>query len=219
MSLPRLLAYLDDSIAARADLGVGLAAVAAAGPDVAIVVRSPTATASRLSDLAHRAVANARPPGARVLVTGRFDIAMATGADGVILRSGDLPANQVPETLVRLASVHSVHEARAAVAEGAQGLIVGNIWPTASHPGRPGAGLELLRAVAELGVPVYAIGGIDAERAREAVQAGAWGAAAIRAIWASGRQYRATIELLEAIRDATRFQDGAGEDEGAAIRP
>jgi thiamine-phosphate pyrophosphorylase len=219
MSLPRLLAYLDDSIAARDDLGVGLAAVAAAGPDVAIVVRSPTATASQLSDLAHRAVTNARPPGARVLVTGRFDIALASGAEGVILRSCDLPANQVPGTLIRLASVHSVHEARAALAAGAQGLIVGNIWHTPSHPGRPGAGIELLRAVVELGVPVYAIGGIDAERARLAVKAGAWGAAAIRAIWAPGRQYRATVELLEAIRDATRFQDGAGEVEGAVIRP
>lgn len=219
MSLPSLLAYLDDSIVARDDLGIRLAAVAAAGTEVAIVVRSPGATASQLSDLAHRAVANARPPGARVLVTGRFDIALTSGADGVILRSRDLPANRIPDSLIRLASVHTLDEARVAHSEGAQGLIVGNIWPTPSHPGRPGAGLGLLAAVKELGVPVYAIGGIDAQRAREAVRAGARGVAAISAIWASGRPYRATIELLEAIRDATRFGDGAGEANGAAGRP
>lgn len=217
--LPRLLAYLDQSIAVRDDIGVGLAAISAAGPDVAIVVRNPGASADQLAELTRRAVANARPPGARVLVSGRSDIAMAYGADGVVLRRNDLPAREVADSLIALASVHSADEAREAVSEGAHGLVVGTIWPTASHPGRPAAGLDLIRAVAALGVPVYAIGGVTPERAREAVAAGAWGVAAIGAIWHASRQYAATRTLIESLGQVTRFQGQREGVDGAANHP
>lgn len=198
--LPRLLCYLDDNIAARDDLGILLAAVSAAGPEVGIVARLPGGTTDQLARLAARAVANASPPGAQVLVTGRFDLALAVGAQGVILRSGDLPAREVPSTLHRIASVHSVDEARTAIDEGADALVLGTIWESVSHLGRPGAGIELVSAAAELGKPVYAIGGITPERAREAAAAGAFGVAAIRAVWGNSRPYRAAGELLDAVR-------------------
>lgn len=199
-ALPRLLCYLDDTIAARDDLGVLLAAVSAAGPEVGIVARVPSGTAEGLAALAARAVANARPAGARVLVTGRFDIALATGAHGVVLRADDLPASEVPDTLLRVASVHDLDAARAAIDHGADALVVGTIWETASHLGRPGAGTDLISTIAALGKPVYAIGGVTAERAREAAAAGAFGVAAIRAMWDSDRPYQAVKALLNAVR-------------------
>ncbi|HRP09069.1 MAG TPA: thiamine phosphate synthase [Gemmatimonadales bacterium] len=199
-ALPRLLCYLDDRIAARDDLGVLLAAAAAAGPEVGIVARMPGGTADQLTRLAARAVANAGPPAAAVFVTGRFDIARAVGAQGVILRTTDLPPGEVPASLLRIASVHSVEEARHAIAEGADALVVGTIWESGSHPGRPGAGTGLISASAALGKPVYAIGGVTPERAREAAAAGAFGVAAIRAVWESRRPYQAAGELLDAVR-------------------
>jgi thiamine-phosphate pyrophosphorylase len=54
----------------------------------------------------------------------------------------------------------------------------------------------LVRAVAALGRPVIAIGGIDAKRARETRVAGAYGVAAIRALWRSDDPAAAALALL-----------------------
>jgi thiamine-phosphate diphosphorylase len=204
--LPRLLAYLDDAIAAREDLGVGLAAIAAAGPAVALVARAPRSSAYQLTALAVRCRANAGPPEAQVYVSGRGDVALATGSQGVVARRGDLPVSELrrlagtPPRLATLASVHTVAEAHVAVADGADGLVCGTIWPSASHPDGPVAGLDLIRDTAPLGVPVFAIGGITPDRAREAVTAGAWGVAAIGALWNHLDPHRATLDLLDAMQ-------------------
>lgn len=202
--LPRLLAYLDARIAARDDLGKGLAAIAAAGPAVALVARNPGASIDALTALALRCRANARPPEAQVFVTSRADVAVVTGADGMIARRDDLPPDEMRRVLGPghpiLASVHSLIEAETALAEGADGLVVGTIWPSASHPDRPGAGLELLRHCVALGAPTWAIGGVTAQRAAEARAAGAWGVAAIGAIWDAPDHHAATEELLEAVK-------------------
>lgn len=196
--LPRLLAYADAEVVARDDLGQRAAAIAAVGPEVALVARWPDGSADQLATLADRFVRLARPAGARVLVTGRADIAAAVGADGVILRRDDLGAADARTLGARLVfrSVHGVDEAREAVQDGADALVVGTIWATDSHPGRPGAGVDLLRAIAALGVPCYAIGGVTAERAAEARAAGAQGVAAVRAVWAAARSYDAARELV-----------------------
>jgi thiamine-phosphate pyrophosphorylase len=98
-----------------------------------------------------------------------------------------------------VASVHSLGEAEAAVAAGADGLVVGTIWPTASHPGREATGLSLVARAAALGRPVIAIGGVTPERAREARRAGAWGVAAIGALWQAKDRYAATMALLDGV--------------------
>lgn len=203
--LPRLLAYLDDRVAGRDDLGVGLAAIAAAGPAVALVARLPGGTTDALAALAARCVANATPPEAQVLVAGRVDVALATGADGVVARRDDLPIAEL-RALARqrggctiLASVHSRDEAAAALTAGADGLVVGTIWASASHPGRPGAGVGLLRECAALGAPVWAIGGVTAARVSEARDAGAWGVAAISALWDPSDHFKATMAMLDGV--------------------
>lgn len=199
--LPRLLAMADARIAARDDLGIRAAAIAAAGPAVALVARLPGGSADALTALAVRFVALAAPPMATVLVTGRADIARATGAHGVIARHADLPLTALrritagPDYL-HLRSVHSLTEAAAAVDEGADALLVGTIWESATHPGQPGAGLGLIEATARLGCPVFAIGGVTSARAREARAAGAWGVAAIGAVWDASDSYEAVLSLV-----------------------
>ena len=199
-----MLAYLDQRTAALEDLGVALAAVAAAGPEVALVARNPAADINQLTALAARCVANATPPGARVLVTGRADVALATGANGVVLRTGDLSSAEIRDlagdNFAIIASVSSEAEAARASEEGADAVIMGNIWPTTSHPGRPPAGVELVTRVAAFGIPVYAIGGVTPERAREARIAGAWGIAAITSLWDAADRYKAALEMVEAVQ-------------------
>ncbi len=212
--LPRLLAMADARIAARDDLGIRAAAIAAVGPTVALVARLPGGSGEALTALAVRFVALALPPMASVFVTGRADIARASGAHGVIARASDLPLADLrritggPDYL-HLRSVHSLAEAEAAVAEEADALIVGTIWESATHPGRPGVGLGLIEATARLGCPVYAIGGVTSARAREARDAGAWGVAAIGAVWDAKDSYEAVSGLVEGmIDDRSSMIDG-----------
>jgi thiamine-phosphate diphosphorylase len=80
-------------------------------------------------------------------------------------------------------SVHSVDAAQRAEAEGCRYLLVGTMFPTASHPDQPPAGIPLLRAVREaVSIPLIAIGGITPERVAECVQAGAQGVAVLSGI-------------------------------------
>jgi thiamine-phosphate diphosphorylase len=202
--LPRILALTDDRVAALDDLGMRAAAIAAAGPAVALVARVPDGTTDQLAALAQRFVANAAPPMAMVLVTGRADVALAVGAQGVILRQDDLSVETVRQILrsaqddIVFRSVHSVAEAEQAVEDGADALIVGSIWPSATHPGGPAAGTDLLAQIVSLGVPTYAIGGVTSTRAAEAIAVGAWGVAAISAVWDAEHPYRTTMEILAA---------------------
>jgi thiamine-phosphate diphosphorylase len=91
-------------------------------------------------------------------------------------------------------STHGAEEARAAAADGADYVFLGPIWPTPSHPGRPGIGVESIRQA----VParVIAIGGVTPERAAACIDAGAWGVAAISALWLAEDPAAAAAELL-----------------------
>jgi thiamine-phosphate pyrophosphorylase len=197
--LPRVHAYTDADIAAGADFGVRAAAIAAGGPAVALHARIRGASTAKLASLTRRLLALARPPEAAVIVSERADVAAATGAAGVQLAGDDLsPADArriLPEGWIGR-SVHSIAEAAAAVHEKSDFLVVGNIFPTDTHLGRPGAGLDLIRSTAALGVPVIAIGGITGDRVAAVRAAGAYGVAAIRALWLAPDPAAAVLGLL-----------------------
>ena len=197
--LPRLHAVTDGAVLAAEDFGIRAAAIAAAGPAVALHARDHAASGAALVRVTERIMALARPPEAAVFVNGRPDIAAALHASGVQLAPGDL----TPADARRIClngwigrSVHDAAEAGDAVREGADFLLVGGVYPTATHPARPAAGLGLVRSAAALGRPVIAIGGIDAARAREVRAAGAYGVAAITALWRADDPAAAALALL-----------------------
>jgi thiamine-phosphate diphosphorylase len=197
--LPRLHAITDAAVLALDDLGVRAAAIAAAGSAVALHARDHSASGKVLASVAARFVALAHPPEAAVFVNGRPDIAAAVGAHGVQLGSRDLAPAEARRVFPRGwigRSVHSMEEARAAVDEGADYLVAGPVYPTPTHPGRS-ASLELLKACANLGPPVIAIGGVTSDRVRELVAAGAYGIAAIRALWLAADPAKAAIGFLD----------------------
>jgi thiazole tautomerase (transcriptional regulator TenI) len=198
--LPRLHAVTDASVLDAPDFAIRAAAIAAAGPAVALHARDRSGGGARLSQVTLRLLALARPPEAAVFVNARPDIAAATGAQGVQLSSGDLSprdARVVFQAGWIGRSVHSPEEAAQAVEEGADFLMVGSVYSSGSHPGRPGAGLALVRQTVGLGRPVIAIGGIDAVRAAEVAEAGAYGAASIGALWRAPDSAAAALALLE----------------------
>lgn len=100
-------------------------------------------------------------------------------------------------------SVHSPEAAK--LSNGADFLVAGHVFPTASKPDRPPLGLSGLREIVTASpVPVLAIGGMTAERAAEAIRAGAWGVAVMSNINAAPDPCRAAQELRNAIDAAMK---------------
>jgi thiamine-phosphate diphosphorylase len=198
--LPRVHAFTDADLLTLPEFGIRAAAIAAAGSSVALHARARGASAALLSASAGRLMALARPPEAAVFVNGRPDIAAAVGAHGVQLGTGDLAPGDARRLLPRGwigRSVHSREQAEMALAEGADFLVVGSVYETQSHPGRAAAGLTLVTQAADLGRPVIAIGGITPDRAAEVKAAGAYGVAAIRALWFAADPAAATLAMLQ----------------------
>jgi thiamine-phosphate diphosphorylase len=152
----------------------------------------------------------ARASGALFFVNDRFDLALAAGADGVHLGQTDLPPERIPETIRRNLligrSSHSLAQAEAARDEPVDYVAFGPIFGTRSKQSEYEArGLPLLaqvvRAVAPK--PLVAIGGIDADNAREVARAGAAGAAVISAVAGNDDPERAARDLVRALREET----------------
>jgi thiazole tautomerase (transcriptional regulator TenI) len=197
--LPRLHAVTDAAALAAPDFAARAAAIAAAGPAVALHARDRSSGGASLARIAQRLVALASPPEASIFVNARPDVAQATGAQGVQLGGTDLrPAEARASFPVGWIgrSVHSPQEAEAAAGEGADYLLVGNVYQTASHPDRPASGLALVRDSVRLGLPVIAIGGIDPSRVAAVRDEGAYGVAAITALWRAADPAAAALALL-----------------------
>jgi thiamine-phosphate pyrophosphorylase len=100
-------------------------------------------------------------------------------------------------------SVHAVREARAAETEGADFVLFGPVFETASKAAYgPPQGVEALRRLAEaVRIPVWAIGGITSETARALRGLPIAGVGAIGAIAEAADAATAVRALLEAISD------------------
>lgn len=133
--------------------------------------------AKRLDGAALFAAAQALRSIAPILVVNdRVDVALAAGCDGVHLPARGLPvadARALLATRLVGASTHTRDEALAAARAGADYVVFGPVWPTGEKQHAVGldALAEVVRACAPM--PVFALGGVDAERARAAVAVGA----------------------------------------------
>ena len=152
-----------------------------------------------------------REAGALFIVNDRFDLALAAGADGVHLGQDDLPPGRVPaearELLLIGYSTHDAEQARRACQEPIDYLAFGPVFGTTSKQSEHDArGLAALGEIAALAgsLPLVAIGGIDLDRVREVVRAGAAGAAVISAVAAAENPVAAAHALVNAIEEATR---------------
>lgn len=124
---------------------------------------------------------------ATITINDRIDVALAAGCDGVHLPTSGLP---IPPLRRRFGSdvligrsTHHPGEVAEARRDGADYAIFGPVFATPSKAayGLP-PGLSGLRRAVDHGLPVIAIGGIDAEAMAEVAAAGAIGVAAIRAL-------------------------------------
>ena len=122
----------------------------------------------------------------RLVVNDRIDVVMATGADGVHLRGDGIPTAAARGLLGNACLIgRSVHSCEGAGRAGpVDYLIAGSVFESVSKPGAlTHLGLDGLRAIVAQAAPrpVWAIGGITADRLSAVTRAGAQGMASIGA--------------------------------------
>jgi thiamine-phosphate pyrophosphorylase len=201
--LPRLHAITDERIARRDDLDLIVQQLATVGPALTFHARGRTLTGLEHYQLATRLSAH---PAIRPTVNDRLDVALAVRAGGVQLGRGSLPPTEARRLNAEWwigCSVHSLDEARSAKALGADYLLAGPVYATATHPAATPLGVDQVAEIAGVGLPVIAIGGVTAEggRVRDLRKAGVYGVAAIRALWDATDPARAAQEMLSAMDD------------------
>jgi thiamine-phosphate pyrophosphorylase len=183
---PSLYVVLDRAAAGGRDL-VDILDAALAGGSRLIQLREKEWPSGRVLPLAERLRARCAASGATFIVNDRVDLAVAAGADGVHVGQDDLPARAARPLLrpgmILGVSTHSVAQARAAQADGADYIAVGSMFPTRSKAGFELVGPELLRKLrGEIRVPLIGIGGITHANVGEVIAAGADGVAVISAV-------------------------------------
>ena len=137
------------------------------------------------------------PLNSALLINSRTDIALASGADGVHLRSDDVTPQEVraiwkkcgagasarelsPRAPLIGISCHSPGEVKQAEAEGATFAVFAPVFGKKDVPDVPPAGLTQLHEACKVKIPVLALGGITPENAKSCLEAGASGIAVIR---------------------------------------
>lgn len=195
----------DEVVARPGFAGVAAAIMMRLGGRGALHLRAPRTAGALQYTLAVELAAAARTTGCWLLINDRADIALASAAIGVQLTSRSIGVADVRAIGggIRIgASVHSAADAREAAREGADWVVAGHVFDTASHAGDPGRGLGFLTDVAACGLPTIAIGGITPTHVRLLLRHGAHGVAVIRGVWDAKNAEEAAAEYLSAHEDA-----------------
>jgi thiamine-phosphate pyrophosphorylase len=185
---------------------------AVAGGATMIMLREPGMPAGRLAELATRVKAVTRGK-ALLVIHDRVDVAQAVEADGVQLAEDGLPTRAARgligkyTVLGRSADDHAT--ALQATAEGAEWVLAGPIYKSATQPDEKPTGSKLISDIVEdSAIPVIAIGGLTVENVPEVIQAGAAGIAVISAIAGAEDRKEATQALAAALSEAWSHRAG-----------
>jgi thiamine-phosphate pyrophosphorylase len=212
----RLYLITDRHVVRSGDLVAACEDALSAAPSgsVALQLREKDLPARELYELALRLREICTRAGALLIVNDRVDVAIAANADGVHLPFNSIGVSMArkllgPERLIGVSS-HSPPDVSGAAREGADFVVFGPIFDPLSKPAAgPAWGATGLSAACRAGaIPVFALGGITPERARELFESADSGArptgvASIGAIFAADSPALATAAMVSALRSPT----------------
>ena len=160
----------------RPDLASFVAACISGGVDI-VQLRDKHLEAKPLLQRARLLAAVCADLGVPFVMNDRPDLALDVEADGVHVGQDDAPVELArrilgPEAIVGL-STHGLNDLARATAESVSYLSAGPVEATPTKPGRPGTGLDYVRAaVAQSPVPIFVTGGVTPEKIPELAEAG-----------------------------------------------
>lgn len=161
------------------DFPAQLRKIAATKPK-AVILREKDLSPQEYRSLAEQVMRICAEHGVPCVLHSFTDIAAELGAEAIHLPLhilAELPAGKKACFRIIGASCHSVADALKAQELGATYITAGHVFATDCKRGLPPRGLDFLREVCSaVSIPVYAIGGINAENYASVIKAGAAGA-------------------------------------------
>ncbi len=204
------LHVLTDTVLQSRFSHVELTRLAIAGGADTLQFRQKTGATREMIEIARQLKQICAEASAAFIVNDRVDVAIASGADGVHLGQDDFPIPLARELLGQSriigGSAATLEEAQKCLAEGADYIGFGPVYPTTSKADAgPVSGISLLKqAVETIPLPIIAIGGVTAENTPEVMRAGAHGIAVISAVCCQENPEQATLALNQALHGGTK---------------
>ena len=173
----RLYGIIDLGYVRRCDAARVAGQMIEGGVDV-IQLRGKNKSMDELAEVSaelHELTAKCSTP---LIVNDHAEIARCVPVDGVHVGQDDdsiqLARQKTARHVLVGKSTHSLEQARAAQAEGADYIGFGPIFATPTKPDYPPIGLENIKRVhAELNLPIFCIGGITIDNLQSVIGAGA----------------------------------------------
>jgi thiazole tautomerase (transcriptional regulator TenI) len=139
----------------------------------------------------------------KIIINDRLDIALLKDIPNVHLPEHGLPVKMVKQRYPKLrigCSVHSYEKAKEAEKNGADYVMYGHCFDTDSKRDLPPNGIDpILQMKKELHIPIYAIGGITAEKVPVIMQTKADGIAVMSGIFQADEPFSAAKMFRKAI--------------------
>ena len=185
----RLYAVTDRAWVGRQTLPEQVEAVLKGGA-TCVQLREKELDGTALLEEAKVLAALCRRYGVPLIINDNVEVALASGADGVHVGQDDLTVEQVRrlagDRLIVGVSAHSVEQALAAQAGGADYLGVGAVFATATKSDAHVLPRETLAEICRaVDIPVVAIGGIGEDNLLQLAGTGVDGAALVSAIFSA----------------------------------
>ncbi len=170
----------------------------------AFQLREKDLPASELLSLARKIKKISIKSHAKLIINDRLDIALLANADCIHSPENGINAKDVKNQIKNLIvgkSTHSVESALKAERDGYDYILFGPVFRTKSKIkcGKPKGITELKKVCRTVKIPVFALGGINPERAIRCIKAGAHGAAVIGAIFNSKNVKRTVFQFKESL--------------------
>lgn len=197
---------------------------AIAGGATFIQLREKHASHDQIVAIARELVDLCRNAGVPFVLDDEVALAAEVGADGVHVGQDDVACTEArrllgPDAIIGV-SAHTVAQARAAQAAGADYIGAGALIATPTKPEADVVSARELRRMTEaVDIPIVGIGGLNARTVEVLAGSGAAGAAVVSALFAAKDPAAAARELRHRIEDALACPTSPDADRRACRSP
>lgn len=175
----RLYGIVDFGYVAERDVEKVAAALLSGGADI-IQLRAKGIPLETIAAAARKIIPLCKAAGVPFILNDHPEMAVELGADGVHIGQDDGSIydvrSRIPDGMIIGRSTHSLAQAKQALADGADYIGFGPLFPTPTKAGRPAIGLgDISDMEREVGskIPAFCIGGIKPDNLGEVLAAGA----------------------------------------------